>query len=135
MAEEDKGFVIRDKRTRGAESESSGSTEASTGKQQRSDPRSEASESAPQAERRPPPTFLAFVYSLGTSALMMLGENLGQGSPGPAQNLGHVQEIIDILTILETKTKGNLTTEEETLLQEMLYTLRIKFVEKASSKS
>jgi len=45
----------------------------------------------------------------------------------------HAQEIIDILTMLEAKTKGNLTGEEETLLEEMLYTLRIKFVEKAKA--
>ena len=55
---------------------------------------------------------------------------LGESPP----NLSHAQEIIDILTMLEAKTKGNLTDEEETLLQEMLYALRVKFVEKASGK-
>jgi hypothetical protein len=86
-----------------------------------------------EAEQRLPATFLSFVYSLGTSALMLLGETPAQKGSSHAQNLGHAQEIIDILSILETKTKGNLTQEEETVLQEMLYALRIKYVEKASS--
>ena len=71
---------------------------------------------------------------MGTSALMLLGEAPGQGSTSQAPNLAHAQEIIDILTMLEAKTKGNLTGEEETLLEEMLYTLRIKFVEKAKAQ-
>jgi hypothetical protein len=129
MAEEEKGFVIRDRRGRGAGSEdtaSSPSTEPAT-------ERHEDSPAGKDTEPRLPPTFLSFVYSLGTSALMLLGENPVQEGAGHAQNLVHAQEIIDVLSMLETKTKGNLTQEEETLLQEMLYTLRIKYVEKASS--
>ena len=129
MAEEEKGFVIRDRRGRGADSPETAPS-ASTG------PATERPEDFPagkEAEQRLPPTFLSFVYSLGTSALMLLGENPVQEGSGHAQNLVHAQEIIDVLSMLEIKTKGNLTQEEETLLQEMLYTLRIKYVEKASS--
>jgi len=64
---------------------------------------------------------------------MYLGEPIGQGAGDQTPNLSHAQEVIDILTMLEAKTKGNLTGEEETLLEEMLYTLRIKFVEKAKA--
>jgi hypothetical protein len=125
MAEEEKGFVIRDRRGRGAEAqETPGSSEPVPG-------RSGESPADQHGEPRLPPSFLSFVYSLGTSALMLLGENPHQEAPG--ESLGHAQEIIDVLTILEAKTKGNLTHEEETLLQEMLYTLRIKYVEKADS--
>jgi hypothetical protein len=135
MAEEEKGFVIRDRRQRGAEGESSAQEAPAAEKRPETTSRQESSPRAEHIEHRPPATFLAFVYSLGTSALMMLGENFGQDIPASPQNLVHAQEIIDILTLLETKTKGNLTPEEDTLLQEMLYTLRIKYVEKASSKS
>jgi hypothetical protein len=66
---------------------------------------------------------------------MLLGEAPpGQEGSGPVPNLAHAQEIIDILTMLEGKTKGNLTPDEEALLEEMLYTLRVKFVEKAGGK-
>lgn len=129
MAEEEKGFVIRDRRGRGTEGQEApapASEEAATA-------RSNETQTGPEADHRLPPSFLSFVYSLGTSALMLLGEGPGQEGASLSQNLGHAQEIIDVLTILETKTKGNLTPEEETLLQEMLYTLRIKYVEKASS--
>ena len=82
----------------------------------------------------PPINFLSFVYSLATSALMCLGEPAGEGAAGQAPDLTQAQEIIDILTMLESKTKGNLTAEEETLLRETLYTLRIKFVERAKAR-
>jgi hypothetical protein len=125
MAEEEKGFVIRDRRGRGSETPES--PESSSEK-----PNVERAEKT-HTEERLPPSFVSFVYSLGTSALMLLGEGPKQEGSGSPQSLAHAQEIIDVLSILETKTKGNLTSEEETLLQEMLYTLRIKFVEKASS--
>jgi hypothetical protein len=124
MAEEEKGFIIRDRRGAPAESEDKAQS-----------PR-QPSGQGEQAQGRPlpPVNFLSFVYSMGTSALMYLGEPVGEGTGGQAPNLTHAQEIIDILTMLETKTKGNLTGEEETLLEEMLYALRIKFVEKASGR-
>ena len=122
MAEEEKGFVIRDRRGVGAESE------------EKAEPLKPPSPQAepPKGQPVPPINFLSFIYSMGTSALMYLGEPMGQGTADQvAPNLSHAQEIIDILTMLEAKTKGNLMGEEETLLEEMLYTLRIKFVEKA----
>ena len=126
MAEE-KGFIIRDRRGGGGEpGEKAGEsvTQAQTAKQ------------AEPAQKQPVPpiNFLSFVYSLGTSALMCLGEPVGEGAAGQAPNLAQAQEIIDILTMLESKTKGNLTAEEGTLLQEMLYALRIKFVELAKAR-
>lgn len=130
MAEEERGFIIRDRRGTGSESAEQSSAQPAAEKP--AEPRRKPTEEEP-AQAAPPITFLSFVYSMGTSALMLLGENLGEGSPNKPPNLIHAQEIIDLLTILDEKTKGNLTQEEETLLQEMLYTIRIKFVEKASA--
>ena len=124
MAEDEKGFVIRDRRGVGAESEGKAETA-----QQPPDQAKQA-----QGQALPPINFLSFVYSMGTSALMYLGEPVGQSAAEQPLNLAHAQEIIDILTMLEAKTKGNLAGEEETLLEEMLYTLRIKFVEKAKAQ-
>jgi hypothetical protein len=123
MAEEEKGFIIRDRRGVDAEADT---------KAEKPPPASAQAE-PPKGQPAPPINFLSFIYSLGTSALMLLGEPVGQGAGQQAPNLAHAQEIIDILTMLEAKTKGNLTGEEETLLEEMLYTLRIKFVEKAKA--
>jgi len=125
MAEEEKGFIIRDRRGVDAEADT---------KAEKPRPAAPQAE-PPKGQPVPPINFLSFIYSMGTSALMFLGEPVGPGAgPGePAPNLAHAQEIIDILTMLEAKTKGNLTGEEETLLEEMLYALRIKFVEKAKA--
>ncbi len=125
MAEEEKGFVIRDRR--GAEAESPSKDAAKEA------PRPSSAEAPPHDHPHPPVNFVAFVYSMGTSALMYLGEPIGPGGAAQTPNLMHAQEIIDILTMLETKTKGNLTADEEALLEEMLYTLRLKFVEKAKA--
>ncbi|MEK6548566.1 MAG: DUF1844 domain-containing protein [Nitrospirota bacterium] len=123
MAEEEKGFIIRDRRGAGAESEEK------TAPAQSPPPQAEP----PKGQPAPPVNFLSFIYSMATSALMYLGEPIGRGAGDQTFNLSHAQEIIDILTMLEAKTKGNLAGEEEALLEEMLYTLRIKFVEKAKA--
>lgn len=124
MAEEEKGFTIRDRR---------GSEAGAEDKSEK--PRPAAAPAEPAAGQPAPPiNFLSFIYSMGASALMCLGEPVGPGAAAPTPNLTHAQEIIDILTMLEAKTKGNLTGEEKTLLEDMLYTLRIKFVEKAKAQ-
>jgi hypothetical protein len=44
-------------------------------------------------------------------------------------NLPAAQQMIDILSLIETKTRGNLTAEERQLLDQILYELRLRFVE------
>jgi Domain of unknown function (DUF1844) len=73
--------------------------------------------------------FNAFVLSLGSSALINLGE-----APDPVTgktedpDLMLAQESIDLLALLEEKTKGNLTPDESRFLQTMLYDLRMRFI-------
>ena len=131
MSEEEPGFVIRDKRGRSAPEEPvTSSTEPSV------EPESQASatssESYPPA---PPLTFSSFVFSLGTSSLMLMGESLDPQQPSPPVNLPQAKEIIDILSMLEEKTKGNLSSEEASVLGDMLYTLRMKYVSATSGVS
>ena len=70
--------------------------------------------------------FNTFVLSLSTSALMHLGEL--SGSEDTTVNLAHAKQSIDCIALLEDKTKGNLTGEEERLIGEVLYDLRLRFV-------
>ena len=58
-----------------------------------------------------------------------------KGSEPTPPNLQQASEIIEILTLLQDKTKGNLTVEEDSLLKDMLYTLRITYVERAAPKA
>lgn len=75
--------------------------------------------------------FATFVLSLSHSALMHLGE-----APDPETNETHVdlglaKQNIDILVLLEEKTKGNLSGDEERLLAQVLFDLRMRFVERS----
>lgn len=73
------------------------------------------------------PTFLVSMYH---SALVHLGEVVEEGQPRGV-NLPMAKQSIDILGMLGEKTKGNLTAEEERLLQAMLYELRMKYIQKS----
>lgn len=59
---------------------------------------------------------------------MLMGEPLDPNQPNPTVNLPQAKEIIDILSMLEEKTSGNLSTDEASVIRDMLYTLRMKFV-------
>jgi hypothetical protein len=75
----------------------------------------------------PPIDFTTFVLSLSTSALVHLGEACEPGSQ-PQVNLPMARQTIDLLGLLEDKTRGNLTGEEERLLHQVLFDLRMRFV-------
>ncbi len=75
-------------------------------------------------------TFTAFVVSLATTAAIHLGDLVDPSSSEPQPpNLEGAQQMIDILTLLEEKTRGNLTAEERQVLEQILYELRLRFVE------
>jgi Domain of unknown function (DUF1844) len=78
----------------------------------------------------PPLTFAAFVISLASSAAIHFGD-LPDPETGEASepNLDGAAQMIEILSLLEQKTRGNLTAEERSLLEQVLYELRMRFVE------
>ena len=73
--------------------------------------------------------FHTFVLSLGSSALLHLGELERPGAAGPEKNLPMAKHTIDILGMLQEKTRGNLTPAEEKLMESLLYDLRLRYVE------
>ncbi len=76
----------------------------------------------------PPIDFNTFILSLSTSALMHLGEAAGpSGKAGPVE-LPIARQTIDLLALIEQKTAGNLTGEEERLLSQVLYDLRMRYL-------
>ncbi len=72
--------------------------------------------------------FSNFVLSLGTSVVLHFGEFPDPSTGKQEQNLPMAKHTIDILTMLRDKTKGNLEPEEEKLLSDLLYQLRMKYV-------
>jgi uncharacterized protein DUF1844 len=73
--------------------------------------------------------FHTFVLSLGSSALLHLGELEHPDVGAPQKDLPLAKHTIDILVMLEEKTKGNLTAAEEKLIGSLLYDLRLRYVE------
>ena len=78
--------------------------------------------------------FTTFCISLGSSAFVHLGEVPHPESPGEPPDLILAKQTIDILGMLQVKTKGNLTHEEEKLLEHLLLDLRLRYVEKSGQK-
>lgn len=74
-------------------------------------------------------TFETFILSLGTATLMALGEIENPVSKKKEKDLESAKQHIDILELLLQKTAGNLTEHELSLLNEILYATRLKFVD------
>ncbi len=87
-------------------------------------------------ERKPGPIdFYTFVLSLASSAFVHLGDapHPETGEPVPP-DFPLAQQTIDILAMLERKTKGNLSPEEARFLENILTDLRLRFVQRSSGK-
>jgi len=130
MAEQEQGFVIRDRRGGGG-AETSSTPDSVPGSAPRKQAAAGPSVSA-EASHALPVTFSSFIISLGSSSLMLMGEQLDPGQPPLPVNLPQAKEIIDVLSMLEDKTKGNLSPDEQTVLRDMLYAIRMKYVTLAS---
>jgi hypothetical protein len=73
--------------------------------------------------------FGVFVMSLASSVLVHLGEIEHPDSRAREPNLPLAKQTVDILGMLREKTRGNLTQEEAQLLDNLLYDLRMKYVD------
>jgi hypothetical protein len=76
-------------------------------------------------------TFGTFLVGLSTQALMHLGDIPDPMTGKPEQDLVGAQQLIDIIGMLEQKTRGNLDRDEAQLIEAILYELRMKYVERA----
>ncbi len=79
--------------------------------------------------------FPFFISSLGMQALLFLGELPDPQTGDKKPDLPQAKYLIDTLDMLSGKTKGNLSKEEEKMLEDLLYELRLKFVEKSQNSS
>lgn len=147
-SEREEGFTIRDRRRFTSEGETKGSSEAASGQPEpepaaerfaaeHAEPEATQAEPEPEGQPRPeelpPLDFAGFVIGLANSALAQLGFIPIPGRDKPMKDLQAARQTIDLIALLQEKTKGNLTAEEEKLISESLYSLRMAFVE-ASKK-
>ena len=76
----------------------------------------------------PPADFATLVNMLTTNAMVFLGQIPAPGSQQYLHNLPQAQHMIDLLMVLREKTRGNLTQEEEQMLQDLLPQLHMAYV-------
>ena len=74
-------------------------------------------------------TFSAFIMGLATQILVCLGEIPDPMTNQKSKNIMVARQTIDVLALLQEKTKGNLTPDEDKLLGDMLGSLRLAYVE------
>ena len=127
--EEEKEFTVKDKRrfTEGSEG-----TEGPPKEAPKEENRTHAGDEGPVHAPPVEINFASFIFSLGRSAFIHLGEEPDPMTGQRQVSLPLAKETIDIISLLEEKTKGNLTPEEAQLLKNILYALRMRFVELAS---
>ena len=82
------------------------------------------------SDPQPALSFTAFVLSLASTAAIHFGDLPDPVSGESSElNLDGAAQMIEILSLLELKTRGNLTAEERQILEQVLYELRMRFVE------
>ena len=124
MDTEGEGFVIKDKRS----SQISEDEAASQHEPERPDvPESEPAAAEGQNFQI---DFSTFVLSLTSSAFYHLGDMPDPTTGKTETNLPAVQQTIDMLMMLKDKTQGNLSPDEQKLLDQLIYELQMKYIEK-----
>lgn len=125
--QEEQGFRITDKR--GFREDGAASAEPAGTENQ---PPSQESAPPGEADKRPSIDFPSYILSYYTQGLVLLGEVPNPYTNKKEEDVEAARHTVDILSMLEQKTKGNLSKEEAQLLESVLYELRIKFMAKTN---
>ena len=128
---EEKGFVIKDKRIFSQEEQELNKEDQEPEKEPAKEEKDQETATANEQEAEaqlPEINFPTFIISLNASALVNLGAIEDPASGKKVKNLLIAKQTIDILSMLEEKTRGNLTEEEGKILKNILYDLRIIYV-------
>lgn len=131
--QEGKGFTVQDRRRfspdTGEARESSPESEDTVKPQAKEGQVRSESDTEARQETLPEINFSTFVISLSTQALMNLGEIANPLSGKVEADIPVAKQMIDILGMLREKTRGNLNAGEEQLMEDILFDLRMKYVE------
>jgi len=129
---ESKDFTVKDRRAFSQDDPQNDGDESSPSQPEtEAEPASEAADSKVEEQAQPPLpeiNFSTFIMSLNASALVSLGVIEDPASGEKSGNLSVGKQTIDILGMLEEKTKGNLTEDEAQMLKSILYELRMLYV-------
>ena len=122
--EQEKGFVVKDRRF----------SAKKEGEEAPQKPKAEATEETPKGQEAvgeeplPEINFTSLIFSLTTSALIQMGEIQDPTGKEPGRNLPLAKQTIDLIGMLKEKTKGNLNSEEEKFMDNVLYDLKMRYV-------
>ena len=129
MEKEDSGFKVADRRLFTAEGDLRETPPSEPAARDIGIPTLGTSpEVASQPEEDLPMTFEALIFSLSTTALLQLGMAPHPDTGKQEKDLPGAKQTIDILEMLQQKTRGNLTADEGQMLEECLYDLKMTYV-------
>ena len=128
MEEEEKGFVIRDRRSFDKEGGLKEEKTQETEKPPESDKKQETKKEETQRPPLPEVNFNSLIFSLSSSAFYNLGEIADPQTGEKHKDLPLAKHSIDIIAMLKDKTKGNLNEEEQKFLDNILADLRLRYV-------
>jgi len=133
--QEEQGFRVTDKRGFREDGESRTPEAPEKTEEKPANGKSSAkTESTPGQESPPRPSidFPSYILSYYTQGLVLLGEVPNPYTNKKEEDIEAARHTIEILSMLEQKTKGNLSSEEQQLLGTVLYELRMKFMAKTN---
>jgi hypothetical protein len=125
--EQEKGFVVRDKRFSATKEDKEESQIKEEGKKEGTPKEDVSAQEGPLPEI----DFTNFILSLSTSALIQLGEIQDPFTQKSTKNLPLAKQTIDLIGMVREKTKGNLSPDEERIIEHVLYDLRMRYVKAA----
>jgi hypothetical protein len=133
---EGKGFTVQDRRRFSETGEAREAPEVSQGFTMSEPSKGSESQSKTETTQEPLPeiNFSTFVISLSTQALMHLGEIANPLSGKSEVDVPVAKQMIDILGMLQEKTRGNLDAGEARLIEDLLFDLRMKYVDAVKKK-
>ncbi len=126
MSGENKDFIIKDQK------DSVQDEKNENGEEKFEIPGEKDSGEGESTLRFPEINFSTFIFSLNTSAIVHMGIMKDPSTNRKSKNLSMAKQTIDILSMLEEKTKGNLSADEEKMLKSILYDLKIMYVKHKS---
>jgi hypothetical protein len=130
--QEEQGFRVTDKRGFREEAETAPKEQTKdTGDKAEAPPQS-SGDKGEDIPPRPPIDFPSYILSYYTQGLVLLGEVPNPYTNKKEEDVEAARHTIDILSMLEQKTKGNLGSDEQQLLESVLYELRMKFMAKTN---
>ena len=128
MAEEEKGFIIKDRRS----FDEKGDLKDNGPQEEEKIEKEETKKQAPREEAERPPlpevNFTSLVFSLSSSALFHFGVIADPQTGEKKKDLPLAKHAIDTIAMLKEKTEGNLTKEEEKFMDTVLTDLRWRYV-------